>query len=182
MVATSSPRGLPPPRHFLERPGVHDTFCFGTTLHHSQTARRDTTRRSRPKRRLSRRAAGFRTRLLRSSPPPSPSKFATLPVGAFSRCGLRCFFSAVRSLTKRCCGRRMKEMLENAQPIRDGEFTNDEVRDPHLMDHLQKDGPDHLGLWHNALPGHQTALITSGCVHCRSSSSTRRFSSLPPSR
>ena len=27
---------------------------------------------------------------------------------------------------------------------------------------LKHDGPDHLGLWHNALPDHQTALITSG--------------------
>ena len=29
---------------------------------------------------------------------------------------------------------------------------------------LQKDGSDHLGLWYNALPEHQMALITSGCV------------------
>ena len=29
---------------------------------------------------------------------------------------------------------------------------------------LQKDGPNHLGLRYNDLPGHQIALITSGCV------------------
>ena len=29
------------------------------------------------------------------------------------------------------------------------------------------DGPDHLGLWHNALPEHQMALITSDCVPFR---------------
>ena len=28
---------------------------------------------------------------------------------------------------------------------------------------LQQDGPDHLGLWYNALPDHQMALITSDC-------------------
>ena len=28
---------------------------------------------------------------------------------------------------------------------------------------LQQDGPDHLGLWTNAIPGRQMALITSGC-------------------
>ena len=28
---------------------------------------------------------------------------------------------------------------------------------------LQHDGPDHLGLWYNALPEHQMALIASGC-------------------
>ena len=27
---------------------------------------------------------------------------------------------------------------------------------------LQQDGPNHLGLWCDALPEHQTALITSG--------------------
>ena len=32
---------------------------------------------------------------------------------------------------------------------------------------LQQDGPNHLGLWCNALPEHQkTAPITSGCVPC----------------
>ena len=39
-----------------------------------------------------------------------------------------------------------------------------QVRDPHNMDCFQKDGSDHLGLWYNALPEHQMALITSGCV------------------
>ena len=29
---------------------------------------------------------------------------------------------------------------------------------------LQHDGPNHLGLWHNALPDHQMALTTSGCA------------------
>ena len=27
---------------------------------------------------------------------------------------------------------------------------------------LQQDGPNHLGLWYNALPEHKLALITSG--------------------
>ena len=29
---------------------------------------------------------------------------------------------------------------------------------------IRHDGPDHLGLWCDALPEHQTALITSGCA------------------
>ena len=29
---------------------------------------------------------------------------------------------------------------------------------------LQHNGADHLGLWRDALPGHQMALITSGCM------------------
>ena len=29
---------------------------------------------------------------------------------------------------------------------------------------LQNDDPNHLGLWYNALPEHQTALIASGCA------------------
>ena len=33
---------------------------------------------------------------------------------------------------------------------------------------LQQDGPNHLGLWYNALPEHQMALITSGSVPFRS--------------
>ena len=32
---------------------------------------------------------------------------------------------------------------------------------------LQHDGPNHLGLLYNALPGHQMALIASGCVPFR---------------
>ena len=41
------------------------------------------------------------------------------------------------------------------------------VRVPATWTILQQDGPNHLGLWHNVLPGHQIALITSGCVPCR---------------
>ena len=29
---------------------------------------------------------------------------------------------------------------------------------------IQRDGPNHLGLRYNALPGHQMALIASGCA------------------
>ena len=29
---------------------------------------------------------------------------------------------------------------------------------------LQQDGPDHLGLWLNAIPEHQMAVITSGTI------------------
>ena len=32
------------------------------------------------------------------------------------------------------------------------------------MSILRQDGPNHLGLWCKVLPGHQMALITSGCV------------------
>ena len=32
---------------------------------------------------------------------------------------------------------------------------------------IQQNGPNHLGLWYNALPGHQMGLITSGCVPFR---------------
>ena len=44
---------------------------------------------------------------------------------------------------------------------------------PHTHTHttwtiVQQNGPDHLGLWCNALPEHQMALITSGCVPFRS--------------
>ena len=39
-----------------------------------------------------------------------------------------------------------------------------QVRDPTAWTVLQQDGPNHLGLWHNALSEHQMALITSGCV------------------
>ena len=31
------------------------------------------------------------------------------------------------------------------------------------MDYPTNDGPNHLGLWYNALPEHRMALITSGC-------------------
>ena len=36
------------------------------------------------------------------------------------------------------------------------------------------DGPNHLGLWYNALPEHQMALITSDCALFSTSSSTSR--------
>ena len=39
---------------------------------------------------------------------------------------------------------------------------------------LQKDGPTYLGLWHNVLPEHQMALITSGCAPSRMSTSGTR--------
>ena len=32
------------------------------------------------------------------------------------------------------------------------------------------DGLNYLGLWYNALPEHQMALIISGCVPCREAS------------
>ena len=35
---------------------------------------------------------------------------------------------------------------------------------PHNMDYPQKDDPNQLGMRCNALPAHQMALITSGCV------------------
>ena len=38
---------------------------------------------------------------------------------------------------------------------------------PTIWTVLRHDGPDHLGVWYNALPGHQMALTTSGCVPCR---------------
>ena len=38
------------------------------------------------------------------------------------------------------------------------------VRDPTKWTILQHDGPDNLGLWYNALPERQMALIASGCV------------------
>ena len=38
-----------------------------------------------------------------------------------------------------------------------------EVRDLTAWTVHQDDGPNHLGLRCNALPGHQTALLTSGC-------------------
>ena len=41
------------------------------------------------------------------------------------------------------------------------------VRDPTTWTILQKDGPNHLGLPYNELHEHQMALITSGCVPCR---------------
>ena len=44
----------------------------------------------------------------------------------------------------------------------------DMVRAPTTWTVLQHDGPDHLGLWHNALPEHQMALITSDCDGMRS--------------
>ena len=38
---------------------------------------------------------------------------------------------------------------------------------------IQRDGPNHLGLWYNVLPEHQMALITSGlCVPFSSTDST----------
>ena len=42
------------------------------------------------------------------------------------------------------------------------------VWDPTIWTVLQHDGPDYLGLWYNALPEHQMALIASGCVPFRS--------------
>ena len=39
--------------------------------------------------------------------------------------------------------------------------------DPTKWTILQQDGPNHLGLWYNALPEHQIALITSGCAPVR---------------
>ena len=41
------------------------------------------------------------------------------------------------------------------------------MRDPTTWTILQKDGPNHLGLRYNELHEHQMALITSGCVPCR---------------
>ena len=41
------------------------------------------------------------------------------------------------------------------------------VQDPTTWTILQKHGPDHLGLRYNALPDHQMALNTSGCVPFR---------------
>ena len=45
---------------------------------------------------------------------------------------------------------------------------------------LQNDGPNHLGLRCNALPAHQMARITSGCVPFRRPSCTRRRSGVGP--
>ena len=39
--------------------------------------------------------------------------------------------------------------------------------DPYRWTILQRDGPNHLGLRHNALPAHQMALITSDCAPSR---------------
>ena len=47
---------------------------------------------------------------------------------------------------------------------RDGEVIADRCATPTTWIILQQDGPNHLGLWYNALPEHQMALITSGCV------------------
>ena len=38
------------------------------------------------------------------------------------------------------------------------------VRGPASWTITRHDGPNHLGLWYNALPEHQMALITSGCA------------------
>ena len=46
-----------------------------------------------------------------------------------------------------------------------------QVQGPTTWTILQRDGPNHLGLWCNALPARQTALITSGCDGRRSRSS-----------
>ena len=45
---------------------------------------------------------------------------------------------------------------------------------PHNMTILQDDGPNDVGLWSNALSRHQTALITSGCVRQRCSTTPTR--------
>ena len=39
-----------------------------------------------------------------------------------------------------------------------------QVRDPTTWTMFQQDGPNHLGLWYNALPEQQMALTTSECV------------------
>ena len=47
-------------------------------------------------------------------------------------------------------------------------------RHPTTWTILQHDGPDHLGLWYNALPEHHMALITSGCAPAAPASSRPR--------
>ena len=42
-----------------------------------------------------------------------------------------------------------------------------EVRGPTKWTITRYDGPNHLGLWYNALPEHQMALITSDCAPSR---------------
>ena len=45
---------------------------------------------------------------------------------------------------------------------------------------LQQDGPNHLGLRYNAMPDHQMALITSGCVPFSGSTRSTRPSGVCP--
>ena len=57
----------------------------------------------------------------------------------------------------------------SAKSPRRGKFSDGlvQVRDPTTWTALQHDGPNHLGLRLNALPGHQMALITSDYVPVR---------------
>ena len=51
-----------------------------------------------------------------------------------------------------------------------GEIEFDEVQGTKYGLFLRQNGPDHLGLWHNALPEHQMALTTSDCGTMRAPS------------
>ena len=57
--------------------------------------------------------------------------------------------------------------VDGYQYVVAGELRNLEVRDPATGTVLRRDGPDHLGLWCDALLEHQMALITSGCAAFR---------------
>ena len=61
-----------------------------------------------------------------------------------------------------CC--RRTSTKRRTPPGRSSFGAASSVRDPKTWTILQRDGPNHLGLRHNALPAHQMALITSDCA------------------
>ena len=79
-------------------------------------------------------------------------------------------------MTQIAAGKTLREntvTVDKSAPVLSAEVES-EVRDPTTWTIFQQNGPNHLGLWYNVLPGHQTALTTSGCVpRSRPNRSTR---------
>ena len=83
----------------------------------------------------------------------------------------------------------LRKKSTDADPMRsslDGDSKEGEVRNPTTWTTLLSDGTNHLGMCCNALPGHQIAVITSGCApsRVRTTSTTLypRTEAVPPPR